>query len=276
MGLGKSARKTKQLSLASMFDLPGKQKENARNSAPNNTINGATDEKNQRQTNNTNNKQNDVAPRKTVTPVPQPCKPDDKKRNHSDVSNLSEDRTESAKKKVADGCDSDADPSVASAKSNGTANSVPNKDATMTDVSPLGATKSDVGASVETSSFVLKNEIIASVRSMKGMDFIGMSSEHLEVNVQDNGTNRPDLLVRIVYADAGKSILSRRLAFLIAPAYFNEFAGEWGQIFHRGKGKQLEFVDRVEKIMINEDTEEIGCRWIGVASIFEDWRNGGQ
>ena len=59
-------------------------------------------------------------------------------------------------------------------------------------------------------------------------------------------------------------------------AYFNELAGEWGQIFHRGKGKRLEFVDHVEKIMINEDTEEIdGCSWIGVASIFQYWRTKG-
>ena len=55
-------------------------------------------------------------------------------------------------------------------------------------------------------------------------------------------------------------------------AYFNEFAGEFGQIFHRGKGKQLEFVRQVEKMMILDDNNNIGLNYIGVEAIFRDWK----
>ena len=55
-------------------------------------------------------------------------------------------------------------------------------------------------------------------------------------------------------------------------AYFNEFAGEFGQIFHRGKGKQLEFVRQVEKMMILDDNNNIGLNYIGVEAIFHEWK----
>ena len=58
----------------------------------------------------------------------------------------------------------------------------------------------------------------------------------------------------------------------ISLAYFNEFAGEWGQIFHRGKDSQLKFVKHVENIMIQEDNNGLnGCSYIGVETIFNDW-----
>ena len=80
------------------------------------------------------------------------------------------------------------------------------------------------------------------------------------------------LLVSGTY-DPLQSFLPTNTPTTISLAYFNEFAGEWGQILHRGKGKQLEFVKQVEKMMIHVDNNELnGCRYIGVESIFCDWK----
>ena len=61
---------------------------------------------------------------------------------------------------------------------------------------------------------LFQNEVETCVKSTNGMQIIGQSDEHLNVDVRDNGTNKPDLLVRIINPSAGVSILPRRMAFL--------------------------------------------------------------
>ena len=61
---------------------------------------------------------------------------------------------------------------------------------------------------------LFQNEVETCVKSTNGMQIIGQSDKHLNVEVRDNGTNKPDLLVRIINPSAGVSILPRRMAFL--------------------------------------------------------------